>query len=255
MSTAADRVQWPPNSGGAAIVGKVVIVGGESGSSSRPECGAAQLDARYRRAIVVVTAVAAVWRLGYLVATKWNQQLLFNDSLYYSSQAYENAHGNWFRDFPGAHPGAEHGPLTSLVLTPASLLSHHEFWQRATNTIVGIAVVPLIALLARRLAGRRVAVIAAVIAALYPNLWMNDSLVMAESISTLLVIVAMLVALRFRERLDIRSALVCGAVVGLAALARSELLILVPVFALLARRSCYRVRPPIRRGGSVLEGL
>ena len=214
----------------------VVIVAELGGSSSRADSDAAVREGRYRLLIVAITTVAAVWRFGYLVATKWNQQLLFNDSLYYSSQAYENAHGNWFRDFLGAHPGAEHAPLTSIILTPASLLSHHEFWQRATNTVVGIAVVPLIALLARRVAGRRVAVLAAGIAALYPNLWMNDSLVMAESVSTLLVIVALLVAVRYRERLDIRSAVMCGAVVGLAALARSELLILAPVFALLGVR-------------------
>ena len=214
----------------------VVIVAELGGSSSRADSDAAVREGRYRLLIVAITTVAAVWRFGYLVATKWNQQLLFNDSLYYSSQAYENAHGNWFRDFLGAHPGAEHAPLTSIILTPASLLSHHEFWQRATNTVVGIAVVALIALLARRVAGRRVAVLAAGIAALYPNLWMNDSLVMAESVSTLLVIVALLVAVRYRERLDIRSAVMCGAVVGLAALARSELLILAPVFALLGVR-------------------
>jgi len=124
----------------------------------------------YRQLIVTVTAVAAAWRIFYLVAAKWGRQLMLNDSLYYSSQAFQNAHGHWFRNVLGDHPGAEHAPLTSVLLTPSSLLSNHEFWQRATNTLVGIAVIPLIAMVARRVGGRRVAVIAAAIAAVYPNL-------------------------------------------------------------------------------------
>ena len=97
--------------------------------------------------------------------------------------------------------------------------------------------IPLIALVARRIGGRRVAIIAAVIAAVYPNLWMNDSLIMSETISTLLAVAALWFALRHRDRFDWRSALWCGAVVGLCALARSELVVLAPLFALIGLRS------------------
>jgi len=141
-------------------------------------------DLRARQGIIAATIVGGLWRL-IMLATKWNQKLLLNDSLYYSSQANQNAHGHWFRDVLGQHPGAEHAPLTSLVLTPSSLLPHHEFWQRATNTLLGIAFIPLVGFLVWRIAGRRAAVIAAVIAAAYPNLWMNDNLIMSESLSAL----------------------------------------------------------------------
>ena len=194
-------------------------------------------DRLYRQLIVAVTAVAAAWRIFYLVVTKWSRHLMLNDSLYYSSQAYQNAHGHWFRNVLGDHPGAEHAPLTSVLLTPSSLLSNHEFWQRATNTLVGIAVIPLIAMVARRVGGRRVAVFAAAIAAVYPNLWMNDSLIMSETLSTLLAVAALWFALRHRDRFEVRSALALGVVVGLAALARSELLLLAPLFALIGLRS------------------
>ena len=164
---------------------------------------------------------------------------MLNDSLYYSSQALQNAHGHWFRTVLGDHPGAEHAPLTSVLLAPASLLPNHEFWQRATNTLVGIAVIPLIALVASpNSAVAAFALIAAVIAAVYPNLWMNDSLIMSETISTLLAVAAVLwFALRHRDRFDWRSALWCGAVVGLCALALSELVVLAPLFALIGLRS------------------
>ena len=210
-----------------------------------------RFESMYRRLILTVTVAGGLWRIGYLVVTKWSRHLMLNDSLYYSSQAWQNAHGHWFRTVLGDHPGAEHAPLTSVLLAPASLLPHHEFWQRATNTIIGIAVIPLIALVARRVGGRRVAVIAAVLAAVYPNLWMNDSLIMSETISTLLAVAALWFALRHRDRFDWRSALWCGAMVGIAALARSELMVLAPLFACIGFR-----RHPLRiwaaRGAVVL---
>jgi hypothetical protein len=92
-------------------------------------------------------------------------------------------------------------------------------------------------MVARRVGGRRVAVIAAAIAAVYPNLWMNDSLIMSETLSTLLAVAALWFALRHRDRFEVRSALALGVVVGLAALARSELLLLAPLFALIGLRS------------------
>jgi hypothetical protein len=60
---------------------------------------------------------------------------------------------------------------------------------------------------------------------------------MAESISTFLAVAALWFALSHRDYFDSRSALLCGATVGLAALARSELLILAPLFALIGVRS------------------
>ena len=207
-----------------------------------PPSGIDDPDRRFGLLVLLVTVVGGAWRVGYLVATKWSRHLMLNDSLYYSSQAWQNAHGHWFRSVLGDHPGAEHAPLTSLLLAPSSLLPHHEFWQRATNTIVGVAVIPLLALLGRRIGGRRVGVLAAVIAAVYPNLWMNDSLIMSETISTLLAVAALWFAFEHRDRFNLRSALMCGAVVGVAALARSELLVLAPLFALIgARRHSMRV--------------
>ncbi len=194
-------------------------------------------DVLYRRLIAVVTVIGALLRVSYLFVAKWHQTLMLNDSFYFSSQAWQNAHGSWFRDFLGTHPAAEHGPLTSVLLTPASLLGHHEFWQRATNTAIGIAVIPLVAMVARRVGGRRVGVIAAVLAAVYANLWMNDSLIMSETISTLMVVLALYFALSHRDRFTLSTAGVCGVVVGVAALGRSELLLLAPLYALIGVRS------------------
>ena len=188
------------------------------------------------RGIWAATVLGAVWRIA-LLSTKWSQGLLFNDSLYYSFQAAQNARGQWFRMVFTNGPGAEHPPLVSLVMTPASLLGNFVFWQRATNTVIGIVLIPLIALLALRVGGRRAAVVAALVAAAYPNLWMNDVLVMSESVSALLVVLVLLLAWRLRQRFELGTAAAAGACIGLAALSRSELLLLAPLIALVGCRS------------------
>ena len=69
---------------------------------------------------------------------------------------------------------------------------------------------------------------AAAIAAVYPNLWLNDSLVMSETIAILLVALALLAGLRLEEVPTVARAAIIGGLVGLAALTRSELALLAP---------------------------
>ena len=63
--------------------------------------------------------------------------------------------------------------------------------------VFGAGVVLLIGLIGRTVAGDRAGLIAAAIAALYPNLWINDGLVMSETLATLAVALAILLAYRF----------------------------------------------------------
>ena len=99
--------------------------------------------------------VAGIWRLAYLFIAKWGDDLLLNDSIYFSLQAALNSEGKWFQEGLSGQPGAEHGPLTTLYLTPWSLGSWDHTQQRLGITLVGLAVVPVIGLLGRRLAGDR----------------------------------------------------------------------------------------------------
>jgi 4-amino-4-deoxy-L-arabinose transferase-like glycosyltransferase len=190
---------------------------------------------RFGLGLTLISVGAAIWRLGYLFAVKVDDALLLNDSLYYSIQAGRNSEGDWFREGLTDLPGAEHGPLTSLYLTPWSLGGGDNVGrQRFAVTLVGIAVVPLVGLLARRVGGPRAGLVAAAIAAVYPNLWINDSLVMSETLAVALVTVALLVALVLHDRPTWPIAAGLGALVGLAALTRSELALLAPAFAGLA---------------------
>ena len=215
-----------------------------------------RLDIRFHRWVATITAVGALWRLLRLLA-KWNVPLQYGDAWYYSIQAINNAHGRWFKEAQGpiatwgVLPGAEHPPLTSVVLAPASLLSHPEFWQRATMTVIGIAVVPLIALVGRRLGGRRAGVIAAALAALYPNLWLSDALVMSETLVIASVVVVTWLALRHHDRFTLATALMLGAAIGVAGHARSEILLYAPLLACVGLRS-HAWRLWLGRAGLVL---
>jgi 4-amino-4-deoxy-L-arabinose transferase-like glycosyltransferase len=190
---------------------------------------------RFRIWLAVITAVGAAWRIGYLVVAKFGEPLLLNDSLYFSIQAGRNSEGDWFREGLTNLPGAEHGPLTSLYLTPWSLGSGDNVdWQRFAITLLGIATIAVIGLVGLRLAGPRVGLVAAGIAAVYPNLWINDSLVMSETLALLLVALALLVALDLDRLPGPWRAVLLGVLVGLATLTRSELGLLAVGFAALA---------------------
>jgi len=108
---------------------------------------------------------------------------------------------------PAAH-AADHPPLTAIVAAPASFLpggrGEHLFGQRLIMCAVGAAVIVMVGLLARALAGRAVGITAAVIAAVYPGLWINDGLVMAESLTVLGVTGALYWATRYRAAPSIR---------------------------------------------------
>ena len=216
------------------------------GTPAPPGASAAASRRAFRIRLAVITAVAAVWRFGYLLAVKIDDDLLLNDSLYYSIQAGRNSEGDWFRESLTALPGAEHGPLTSLYLTPWSLgPGDLVAWQRVGMTVLGVATVAVIGVAGRRLAGSLVGLVAAAIAAVYPNLWINDSLVMSESLALLDRRRGAVVALDFDRSPSVGRAVALGVLVGLGALTRSE----IALFADRLRRARLVARRQATRGG------
>ena len=196
------------------------------------------------RGLTTVTALGALWRLGVLVVDKWHQPLLLNDSIYYSAQAQQLADGIWFREIFVDRPGAEHGPLTSILLATVSWIDDPVPWQRLVTVLCGIATIVMIGVLGRRLGGDRVGLTAASIAAVYPNLWMNDGLVMSESVSVLMVVSVLLASIRLLNRPSVASGALVGVLAGLAALARSELALLTPAVMVLLATAWWRGTTP-----------
>jgi 4-amino-4-deoxy-L-arabinose transferase-like glycosyltransferase len=176
-----------------------------------------------------------VWRLGLLVVDKWHQELLFNDSIYYSAWAKQLTEGQFFREVFNDLPTAEHGPLTSVLMAPVSWMGDPVPYQRLVTVICGTITIAVIGLLGRAVKGERVGIVAAAIAAVYANLWINDGLVMSESVSVLCVSAVLLSAHRVvvGGHRDVRSLVILGGLCGLATLARSELALFVPMLAVM----------------------
>ena len=200
-------------------------------------------DSDFRRNLTIVVACGAFLRIVRL-ATKWNHALLLNDSLYYAAQAQQLAHGVWFREVFVDQPGAEHGPLTSSLLALVSWGSDPFNRQRLVTMVCGVATVAVVGLVARRVAGNRAGLMAAAIAAVYPNLWLSDGLVMSESVSCLMIALALWAILVWADRPTLRAAVVVGVAMGLGTLARSEVVLFVPsaavVMWIVGRRSAVR---------------
>jgi 4-amino-4-deoxy-L-arabinose transferase-like glycosyltransferase len=189
---------------------------------------------RFRTRLGIVVAIGFVWRVGLLVVDRWDRDLLFNDSIYYSAWAKQLTEGRFFRDVFNDVPTAEHGPLTSVLMAPFSWMDDPVAYQRLVTVICGTITIAVIGLLGRAVKGERVGIVAAVIAAGYANLWLNDGLVMSESVSVLTVSLVLLCGHRVvvGGHRDVRSLAVLGGVCGLAALARSELILFTPLLAL-----------------------
>ena len=192
---------------------------------------------RFTITLGVVVAGALVVRLVY-VLVQLRHDPLGGDSLYYSLQGHDLAHGRWFIEpyrFRLDHvtePSAYHPPLFSLYLGVVSRLGADSFLaHRIAACMVGAAAVGAVGFLGRRLAGNRVGLLAAGIAALYPYLWINDAVVLSESLLALITALMLLAAYAFWRIPSPWRAAALGAGIGLLALTRAEGVLL---FALLA---------------------
>jgi 4-amino-4-deoxy-L-arabinose transferase-like glycosyltransferase len=200
-------------------------------------------DRRFWRILLLIALAALALRVAYVAFAKTNQPI-HGDQLFYNAEANRLARGDGFLEpfdpqalsrgviREGKGPAADHPPLTVIVLAPVSFVTSQALIpQRVTMSVLGTAAVVVIGSLARRLAGDRAGWIAAGIAAIYPNLWVNDGLIMSETLATLVVALALVYAYRLIREPNIWNALIVGALCGLGALARAELVLLVPLLA------------------------
>jgi 4-amino-4-deoxy-L-arabinose transferase-like glycosyltransferase len=163
----------------------------------------------------------------------------FGDWNFFHDGANLIADGHWFVEpfvhlFEGKYvPSAGHPPLWELLLGGVSWLggtspNAHRF----AGCVLGAVAILLIGLLARRVGGERAGVAAALVAALYPVFIGADTSLLSETLYGVLVAGALLMALRVRDGAGTRDAAALGALVALAALTRSEALLLLPLLAL-----------------------
>src|SRR3954447_420253 len=134
-------------------------------------------------------------------------------------------------------PTTEKPPLYPAVLALPSWLGLDSYAaHRVVSCLLGAAAVVLIGLLGRRVGGDRIGLLAGSIAAVYPALWMLDASLRSESLY--LPLVALVLLLAYARRF-----VWLGVALGLAALTRSEALLLLPLLLLGIPRP--RLRPAL----------
>lgn len=132
-------------------------------------------------------------------------------------------------------------PFFTLLMAACSAVGFKSFFaHRVWSAILGSVAVPVAAMLGREVSGRKVGMLAAVLVAVYPNMWLSDGLVMSETISPIMAMLVVWAGYRMLRQPTPRRAAVLGVAIGFAALTRDELillavLVLLPV-ALLARQ-------------------
>src|SRR3954451_22575858 len=130
-------------------------------------------------------------------------------------------------------PTADKPPLYPLVLALFTAVGGHGWIpHQIAGALIGTGTVAVTAFLGRRVGGDRVGLVAGGLAAVYPMLIAADGSFRSESLYALLVTATLLSAYALRDRPTVRRALMCGGVIGLATLTRSEALLLLVLVVL-----------------------
>lgn len=189
---------------------------------------------RFRWWLAGATVLGLLIRLAWL-ANRWHHPIGFEDAFFYHQQANLLAgHHGFISPVPYFYqgtvvPAAEHPPLYSLYLSIFSWFGGRSVgWHQIATTLLGVGTIPLIGLAAREARSARTGVIAAVIAAVYPNLWYQNGIVWAETMAQATVALFVFVAYRYVRRPSPRTLGALALVAGLATMARVELILLFP---------------------------
>jgi 4-amino-4-deoxy-L-arabinose transferase-like glycosyltransferase len=208
---------------------------------------------RFLARLGLITAGAAAWRIWYAAAVVNPRAagVKLSDEVFYHLQArlVSDGHGfiNPFGYFaPLSSPAhrvfqtAVHPPLYTVFLAiPARLGIESMLSQRVLTALLGAGTVFLLGVLGRRLAGDRVGLLAALLAAVSPALWVNDTVLGLETLYGFLLVLALLALYRFWRTPGIWPLLGMAVALSLASLTRSEGILL---FALVAIPTVLLVR-------------
>jgi 4-amino-4-deoxy-L-arabinose transferase-like glycosyltransferase len=201
-------------------------------------------------------------RLAYVLAFRRSLVPLTGDAYYYSAGADLLAGGRGFIEPLAASVGhveqaADHPPLYELWLTIASVVDPgHETWQvthMLWSCVLGAGSVVFCGLVGRRVAGPRCGLVAAALAAVYPNMWLHDGALLSETMSIFMVSVTLWSAYRFWDIPNWRRAAWLGLFSGLAALSRPELILMLPLL-LLPLAALVKAVPLRRKAGWLAVG-
>lgn len=190
-------------------------------------------------ALAAVVLAAGLFRVVYVVVQSGDFVGGDGDGYYISAHALVDGHGfvsGFMLPFtldPSVSASADHPPAwTTLLAGPALLGFQNKVYFQVFAALIGTATVAAVGLTGRRIAGRRVGLIAAAIAAVYPNLWMYERLLQCETLAILLGTLCIYTAYGFWQRPSLRGAAAMGLFIGLLTMTRPESGLLLGLLAL-----------------------
>jgi 4-amino-4-deoxy-L-arabinose transferase-like glycosyltransferase len=182
----------------------------------------------------IAVAGVAIRAAQTLLVAPWPPGI-FNDEAYYSTLARLVADGEGFvrpAEFYRDHvalPTAERAPLFTVLVAGLYKLGLSGGDGRLVGLFTGGGTIAALGLLGRHVAGARAGLLAAGVAALYPILIAADGAMMTESTYGVFAAFSMLAAYRLLDAPSVGRALVLGVLLGIAAHARAEALLMLPL--------------------------
>ena len=220
----------------------------KAGAGREVQCPPLRDVAKRNFALLLAAIAASGFALRLVAIRTMRDQAISPDGFYYATAADLFADGKgWPNPLALAMsgefvPAANHPPAWSVLLSGGSLLGYRStFDHQVVAILVGTATVVAVGFAARCMAGARVGLIAAAIAALYPNIWLYERELHAEPLVFLLAALVLWQAYAFLGRPTMVRAIGLGATCALLALTRAEqvlllVLLVVPLVARVAER-------------------
>lgn len=189
-------------------------------------------DRAFRLAMVGVVVLAAGIQAVLIHAVR--STALSASALFDAAQARMLEAGAWFTDPTMAPLGSHHlvptvanAPLTPLVLAGAGVTGITGATpRRILFAVVFVVAVVMVGLAVRDLVGRRAGVLAALLAATFPALWVSPATLGSDTVVVGTVALVLLATARFWLHPGTPGAALLGFALALAALARPDLALL-----------------------------
>ncbi len=182
-------------------------------------------------------AIGLAIRLAFVAIRQSHVVLTTGDAYWYHWQAHLVATGHGFLnpfDYYKNHlkvPGADHPPGFVLILAAADKVGIASAQaQRRLMCVMGTVTVGVVGLVGRRVVNPRAGVVAAVLAAVYPNMWINDGMLMSETPFVFAIALSLWFAYGIFQSPSRRNVAGLSACLTLAAMTRPESTILFPLF-------------------------
>jgi len=176
----------------------------------------------FRTRIALIASLGLLWRLYYV--TLEQPYRILTDEAWYVTQAHRLFSPYPFTSlFDYSVPTAQHGPMLSLLVAPVAWL-----FPGATSGLrflipcFGVMTIVGFAVLGKQLISERCGVVAASLAAVFPDFWIRDGLVVSESLSVALLVWLLVLLVSFLRGPRLRTAVLLGVVMGVLVLTRAE---------------------------------